>query len=116
MYVCTLASWEEEFLAPSVARSTMEAFILCVVWITMASLMRSLRIRIRTLSSLLLVKLHTQDFAGSISLRTSKVFGTDQPSLNYGYAASHETCVPCLSSYAQYWISVDPVNKICTAQ
>ena len=67
--------WENEFLVPSMAESTADAFVI-VVWIAMAPLMkfRSMK-KQKVATGLLLDKLHKQDFAGPLSSRASKVLG-----------------------------------------
>ena len=57
--------------------------ILYVVWTTMANLMRPHKIKSRRLPEAYLVTFNTQDFAGPISLRASRVLG---PISRYGVA------------------------------
>ena len=69
--------WEKEFLAPSMACSTANAFLkLFVAWTVMANsdeVPQNKKQKVAT--GLLLDNLHEQDFAGPLSRRASKVLG-----------------------------------------
>ena len=103
--------WEKEFLAPSMACSTMDAF----------NIVRRLdhdgkldeapqKTKQKVAAGLLCDKLHEQDFAGLISLRASKVLG---PISRYrvGDILLHETCIACFSSWAHCWRSSNPLQR-----
>ena len=69
-------NWEKGFLAPSMARSTAEAFNIACRLDRNGKLDEvSQDKKQKVATSLLRDKLHTQDFAGPISLRASKVLG-----------------------------------------
>ena len=69
--------WDKEFLAPSMARSTAEAFNMVCCLDRNGKLDDSPQDKKQEAATTLLRdKLHTQDFAGPISLRASKVLGT----------------------------------------
>ena len=70
------SNWEKEILAPSMALSTAEAFnIVCRLDRNGKLNEVSLDKKQKVATSVLRDKLHTQDFAGPISLRASKVLG-----------------------------------------
>ena len=69
-------NWAKEFLGPSMARSTAEAFnIVCRLDRNDKLDEGSEDKKQKVATSLLHGKLHTQDFAGPISLRASQVLG-----------------------------------------
>ena len=88
--------WEKDFLALSVSCCTLDAFnIVCRLNPDGKFDEASQDKKQKVATGLLRDKLHTQEFAGPISSRTSNVFGTDQTLSSGGQPASHETCVAC---------------------
>ena len=70
-------TWETEFLAPSVARSTADAFNIVCLLDHDGKLMSPHKTRSKNVpTKLLRDRQHTQDFAGPISLRASEVLGS----------------------------------------
>ena len=72
--------WDKKFLAPSMARSTADAFNIVCRLDHNGKLDEFSQKKQKVAISLLCGKLHTQDFAGPISLQASKVLG---PSSRY---------------------------------
>ena len=84
--------WEKEFLAPSMACSTANAFDIVCRLDRDGKLDEAPQNKKQTVATgLLRDKLYEQDFAGHISVRDSRVPGTDQSLSCCGHPAPHET-------------------------
>ena len=76
-FLALSVTWEKEFLAPSVARSTGDAFNIVCLLDHDGKLMSPHKTRSKNVPTRLLRdRQHTQDFAGPISLRASEVLGS----------------------------------------
>ena len=110
-------NWEKEFLAPSMARSTADAFnVVCRLDHDgkLDEVSKDKKQKVAT--SLLFDKLHTPDFAGPISLRASKVLG---PISRYRIAdILHHTKLASRASRPGLSVGFLRIlcNGLCTAQ
>ena len=109
--------WEKEFLVPSVAFSTANAFVF--VWRldrydTLDEVPQNKKQKIAT--GLLLDKFHKQDFAGPLSSHTSRALGPISRH-RVAHILLHMKIVSrALSSWITRWFPSNPSNGLCTAQ
>ena len=98
-------NWEKEFLAPSMAWSTANAFDIVCSADRDGKLEDAPQNKQKLATGSFRDKLYEQDFAVTVSVRASKSSGSDQSLSSCGHPAPHETCFACFSSWAHCWFS-----------
>ena len=109
--VALSSDWEKNFLAPSMARSTADAFTIVCCMDRSGKLDDSPQDKKqKAATALLRDKWYEQDFAGPISSRASRILGPISRFLQSVDSTSHETCVARRPSWTHCWILTHPLQ------